>query len=135
MRAVTGWLTVLLLAFIFSTSSATAQQHMSRLSTIGGDIRAIKKSGNYVYFGEGVNFVAGDISQTSEPRRLAEFHMEDIVESVDVQGNIACVLARTYGLATFDVSDPANPVKLAQRSSPGVPTCVKMFSHYVIVCA
>ena len=112
-----------------------AQQHVSRLSVIGGDMRGIAVSGNFAYLGEGSKFVVVDITSPTLPQRIAEVDLPDIVESVDVQGSIACVAdGYNHDLIVMDVSDPSKPVQLSERTLLGGGLTVRMFSHYVILC-
>jgi len=83
---------------------------------LGGTFNAVDLDGNIVYLGVGPRLVTVDIGDPSAPRYLWQSDvLPGVVYDVAVQAGLAYVAAG-HDLHIYDISDPANPVRISSLS-------------------
>ena len=112
---------ILAVALILLTATGTA---MAQDAEIGKPLAPVATldapgamdaaiSGNHVfYIGSGALYAA-DISDPLHPKAVGKVAFGGKGRQMAIEGNLACVTARTDGLYLFDISDPANPRMLS----------------------
>ncbi len=77
-------------------------------------INSIFINGDYGYLGLDYGFIILDLSSYESPVVLSHLVMNEIIEDVIVDNNIAYLGTLNYAFLVFDVSDPLNPYEIGR---------------------
>jgi len=69
---------------------------------------------NYLYFGNGGEFLTLDVSTPSDPQEVALFNTDAVVSDIALIGNYAYVANDYHGLRIIDVSTPSAPEEVGR---------------------
>ncbi len=87
---------------------------------MGGTVNAVAVAGSYAYVGVGVRLVVVDTAYSNSPVVVGQSQLLPApIEDVTVAGSLVYVAAGESGLHIFDVSSPANPVRLGGYDTAG----------------
>ena len=90
-------------------------------------------SGNHLfYIGYSYLYVA-DISDPLHPKEVGKAGFRGAGRQIAIEGNLACVTARTDGLFLFDISDPAKPKLLAHYDTIELATGIDLHGDLAFV--
>jgi hypothetical protein len=88
---------------------------------IGGVSGAVAAQDGYAYLGVGPRLAILDVSDPAEPFLVGQSQpLHGPVDAFVVAGNYAYVADPLYGLAVIDVSNAAEPIRVAAQAIPGV---------------
>lgn len=105
----------LLFLFLLLTTgiSGAEDNNISFVSHIGGGIYTVAVAGNYAYVGEGQDLVILDITNTSNPKKVAKLTTQSLVTDIAISdGYVYAVIFNGDGsnsLLVVDISDPLSP--------------------------
>ena len=85
----------------------------------GDLVRTVEVVGNIAYVGLGTRMGVVDVADPHNPRLLHAVNLQGIVHGYAVRNNILYCAHGASGMSTFDISDPAHPVRLGQLAFPG----------------
>lgn len=86
---------------------------------IGGNAQTIAFYGSRILMGQGASLVLTDVSDPGEPKKAGQIRMQDVIESICVQGDIAYISLGTAGFAVVDLTDFAPLDEVAIFDTPG----------------
>lgn len=76
--------------------------------------------GDYLYIVQEYSLKIMDVSDPTNPFRVASSHAGNTVNDVVLNGNYAFVGKSHWGIRAYDVSDPSNPIGLLDIITPGM---------------
>jgi len=90
------------------------------VSSMGGSCYGLTMQDNIVYLGEGINVTILDVSDATNPQKLAAISLPDMVWDMDIEGSLLFVANDEIGgVQIVDISNPASPHILGSYDTPG----------------
>ena len=86
---------------------------------LGGVCRAVVVTESTAYLGSGPSMEVVSFADVAHPVRLGQVLLPDVVQDIDISGELAYVALGQAGMAIIDVSDPGDPEVLGTFDSPG----------------
>jgi len=101
------------------TGLTVAEKSLFVAGSVGGSSNAVAVSGNYAIIGQGATLAIVDISDPCEPAAVGQVRLDDVIQRIAVQGDMAYAASGSSGLMPVDISDPFSPVALNAEDTPG----------------
>jgi hypothetical protein len=100
-----------------NSAPPAANQSISFVGSIGGQLDTIAVAGALAYIGEGASLSIVDLSDPARPLRRSYLPLPDTPHDLALQGSLVFVALRSRGLQIIDVSDSDQPVLLGSYSN------------------